>query len=119
MFMGADVFNDVCIGAFCVPFLAIAVILFHYYLRRALWKRKRRRGKGAQGFCPSSSALGMALLFMQAFYRPSVEYVIEEKLHEEVEEDDSGDPATPEEQLNRQLKLIRRGEPVDRLILRQ
>lgn len=117
--MGADVFNDVCVCAFCVPFVAIGVIFVHYYVRRAVWKCKRRRGKESSHFCPSSSALGMALLFMQVFYRPSVEYVLEEKQDEDVDQDDEGDPESPAKHLSHQLRKIRRGEPVDRLVLRQ
>jgi hypothetical protein len=36
----------------------------------------------------------------------------------DVEEDDEGDPETPAKQLSRQLKRIRRGEVVERLVLR-
>lgn len=117
--MSANVFNQICVFCLCVPSLLIGLILFHYQLRRAVWRRKRQQGKGSSCFCASSSALWMTLLFVQVFYRPSVEYVLAEHQDEDVEEDDNGDPATPEKQLNRQLKRIRRGEPVDRLILRQ
>ncbi len=55
---------------------------------------------------------------MQANYQPSVEYVIEEKQHENADEDDEGDPENLKKQLDRQLKNIRRGEHVDRLVLR-
>ena len=104
--------------AFALPFLAIAAILVHYSLRRAVWKLKRRRGIENPGFCPSSPALGMVLLFAQMFYRPSTSHVIEARLEEDADEDDQGDPETPEEHLHRQLRQIRRGEPVDVLVLR-
>ena len=58
------------------------------------------------------------LLYAQVFYRPSVEYVLEEKQEQDVEEDDQSDPETPEKYLDRQLRRIRRGEPVDQLTLR-
>ncbi len=67
------------------------------------------------GFCPSSIALGSILLFAQTFYRPSVEFILQEKQDEYMEEDDQGDPETPEKTLHRQLQKIRRGEPVERL----
>jgi hypothetical protein len=47
-----------------------------------------------------------------------VDFAIEASQQEEVEEDDQGDPGTPEGLLNRQLRRIRRGEPVERLELR-
>ena len=37
---------------------------------------------------------------------------------EDVDEDDQGGPDTPARRLHRQLRLIRRGEPVERLILK-
>jgi hypothetical protein len=101
------------------PFLAIAVILLLYLLRRTAWKIRQGRGDKHLGFCPSASALGMALLFMQVFVRPSLQTVLEQKQEEDVVEDDQGgDPESRENHLNRQLKRIRRGERVDGLILR-
>jgi hypothetical protein len=100
------------------PFLAICAILVHYFLRRAAWRSKQRRGHAQPGFYPSAAALGTILLFAQMFYRPSVAYAVEARLEVDVEEDDAGDPETAAKQLERQLRRIRRGEPVDRLVLR-
>jgi hypothetical protein len=113
----------VCIYALCtyglsLPYVAIVVILFHYALRRVLFRRRKRLGRGRRGYYPSAIALGMAFQFMQVFTRPSIAYVLEEKQREEAEEDDEGDPETLHKQLSRQLKRIRRGEAVDRLVLR-
>jgi len=116
--MHVDVFSTLGFFAMGAPFLTIGAILVHYLLRRAAWRRNKRRGKKNLGFCPSSSALGIALLFIQVFYRPSIENVIEVKQHEDADEDNTGDPENLKKQLNRQLKRIRRGEPVDRLVLR-
>jgi hypothetical protein len=107
-----------CIFAGFIPFLAIIVILLHYSLRRFLWRCGKRLGRSNLGFYPSSFALGMALQFMQMYWKPSVSHVLEEKQDEEADEDDNGDPESMNKQLNRQLKRIRRGEPVDRLVLR-
>lgn len=108
----------VCSLLFASPFLAIVAILAHYQLRRSVWKRKKRKGERILGFCPSSAALGATLMFLSVFYRPSVDFTIEASQQEEVEEDDQGDPETPEKHFNRQLRRIRRGEPVERLELR-
>jgi len=62
--------------------------------------------------------MGLALLFMQMFYRPAVSNVIEVIEHEDADEDDQGDPESLAKQLHRQLKRIRRGEPVGDLVLR-
>jgi hypothetical protein len=62
--------------------------------------------------------MGVALLFVQVFYRPTVSNVIEVIEHEDAEDDDQGDPESLQKQLHRQLKRIRRGEPVGDLVLR-
>jgi hypothetical protein len=105
-----------CMIAGAIPYFAITTVLVHYIVRRARWKRTKRRS--LPGFYPSSAGLGMAFLLTQTFYRPSVQHAIEARLVRDVEEDDQGDPETPAKHLNRQLKRIRRGEPVDSLILR-
>jgi hypothetical protein len=58
------------------------------------------------------------LQFVQFFYQQNVAYLLEAKQDEDADEDDSGDPETHAKQLHRQLRRIRRGEPVDRLVLR-
>lgn len=60
----------------------------------------------------------MALQFIQVFYRPTVAHVLETKQDEEADEDDSGGPESLTKQLHRQLRRIRSGEFVERLILR-
>ena len=116
--MSIDTISAWGIFAGFIPFLAIIVILLHYSLRRVLWRRGKRLGKSNLGFYPTSFALGMALQFMQVYWKPSVAYVLEEKQDEDADEDDEGDPEGLNKQLSRQLKRIRRGEPVDQLVLR-
>jgi hypothetical protein len=116
--MSIETISAWCIFAGFIPFLAILVILLHYFLRRFLWRRGKRLGKSSLGFYPTSFALGMALQFMQAYWKPSVEYVLQEKQREEADEDDNGDPENLKKQLDQQLKKIRRGEPVEQLVLR-
>jgi hypothetical protein len=106
-------------GLAATPFLAIVVILAHYYLRRAAWKSAKRAGRKPPGFCPSSSSLGSAFQIVQVFYRPTTAFVIEAKLEEDVDEDDNGDPESPAKHLLRQLHRIRRGEMVDTLVVRR
>lgn len=115
--MGAGIFY-VCSVLFASPFLAMVGILAYYQVRRSVWKRKRTKGKRGAGFCPSSAALGAAFLFLSVLYRPSEEFVIKASLHEEVDEDDQGDPETPEKNFSRQLRRIRMGERLETLELR-
>jgi hypothetical protein len=100
------------------PFLAIVLILAYYVLRRAVWRQGKRLGWKSLGYYPSSFALGMALQFTQVFHRPSMAYVLEARQNEDADEDDEGDPENLRKQLHRQLRRIRRGEHVERLVLR-
>ncbi len=100
-----------------LPFAAILALLAYYALKRALWKRNRRRGKSLSGFCPSSAAFSVVFLFGLNFIRPSLAHVTGAIQREECVEDEDGDPETPEKRLHRQLRKIRRGETVDRLLL--
>ena len=116
--MSADIFYGLSVFALSAPFLPIAALFAHYLLKRLAWRRKQRHGKRISGFCPSSVALGMVFLFVQVFYRPTVEFVLQQQQREDVQEDSAGDPETPAKQLNRQLKRIRRGDEIDRLVFR-
>ena len=104
--------------AAAAPVLAVPLLFLIFYRKRAAVRRKKRKGRSSSGFSPSTFALGLALQHLQAFTHPSIQYVLEQKYDEDAEEDDQGDPDHPKAQLHRQLKRIRRGEPVDRLILR-
>ena len=86
-----------------------------FFFQRYRWKRRKRLGKRHLGFYPSSASMGNALHQLQVVAQPQVQYVIEEKLDEEADEDDSGGPDDPTRHLHRQAKKIRRGEKIDRL----
>jgi hypothetical protein len=121
--MNGDSILAWCIYGLYVPFLLMGLILVHYVLRRALWRRRKRLGKSRLGFYPSAFALGMALQFVQVYHRPSMAYVREVKREEQDDgdEDDLGEPETPaarRKHFFRQLWRIRRGDPVDKLVLR-
>ncbi len=90
-----------CCGLFC--------------LRRFLWRQRKRRGKRNLGFCPTYTSAGNALQILQVIAQPRAEYVLAEKFDDEADDDDEGEPDTPEKHLHRQLRRIRRGEKVERL----
>src|SRR6266702_6358138 len=98
------------------PLLAIVVILIHYHLRRAAWKRRRLLGLRNSGFCPSTSGLGTAFQYLQVFHRPSMAYVVQVKREEDEDRDDDGYPETPTRVLKRQLRRIRNGEKLETLV---
>jgi hypothetical protein len=64
--------------------------------------------------------VGAALMFLSMAYRPNHAFVAKAQIvqREDQDEDDRGGPDTPQRQLMRQLRRIRRGEPVERLVWR-
>jgi len=121
--MNVDYVYAWCIYALYVPFLLMGLILVHYVVLRVLWRQRKRWGMGRLGFYPSALALGLAFQFIQVFHRPSMIHVVEarEDEDEDADEDDNGDGDTSAARLkhfHRQLGRIRRGDPVDRLVLR-
>jgi hypothetical protein len=83
--------------------------------------RKPANGAGIVKVGPSTpEAVGTALIFLSMAYRPNHAFVAMAQIveREAEDEDDQGGPDTPQRQLWRQLRRIRRGEPVDRLVWR-
>jgi hypothetical protein len=116
--MNPNILGGWSLLASAAPFLAIPALFLIFYLRRIGWRRKKRQGIKRPGFCPSYVALGNALQTLEVLTRPNVDYVLEQKFDQDADEDDEGEPDNPAAQLNRQLRRIRRGEHVDRLVLR-
>jgi len=108
-----------CIVVGFLPFLLVVVTLVHYGLSRIRLRLRKRPGTRRSRLYPFCVAAGMAFLqLVRVFYQPDLAYVLEAKQDEDADQDDSGDPNTPEDRLrhfHRQLKRIRRGQPVDRL----
>ena len=78
--------------------------------KAARWKReKERRGVRGWRHYGGWTPLGNALLQLQILTRPSVEFVIEEKLDEGADDDEDGGPDDPVAHLHRQAARIRRG----------
>lgn len=101
------------------PVLILLVTLLYYSWLQFISWCNRRPGRRGSRFHACCLALGMAFLqVMWLFYQPSAAFLLEEKQDEDAEEDDKGEPENLKKQLDRQLKKIRRGEPVERLVLR-
>jgi hypothetical protein len=109
-----DFTTSVLRGFYAFNALAVSACVVVFYVRRVLWRRR----KGRKGFFPTYTAAGNALQVLQTMAEPRTEYVIEEKLQEEAEDDDEGDGADPAKYLDRQLRRIRRGAMVGRLTVR-
>jgi hypothetical protein len=86
-----------------------------FFYQRFRYRRRQRLGKARPGFYPTGASMGNALHQLQTLAQPRMQYVLEEKLKEEVDADDEGGPDDPTRHLHRQAARIRRGEPLDRL----
>lgn len=104
-------------AAFYAPFLAIGLAVAHNRLRRAIWARNKRLSKPDPSLCPAIVSTGVAFRHLEAFYRPSIAYVLEAEDEDDSDDDSSGDPETPTGHFHRQLRRIRRGENVETLML--
>jgi hypothetical protein len=103
--------------AFCFWLFAAAVAVVFFW-KRWRWRRNRSRGKRHLGFYPNAAALGNALQILQSFAEPRTEYILEQKLDERAEDEDSGGPDDPVAHLHRQAKQIREGNPPKRITAR-
>jgi hypothetical protein len=97
------------------------LILFSIFIgatllvQRACSRSKRRLGRKRWGYYPSGAALGNALQTLQVLVQSSARYALAEKLEEPAEDDESGGPDDPIAHLHKQARMIRRGEPPERL----
>ncbi|HWG19441.1 MAG TPA: hypothetical protein VG225_02855 [Terracidiphilus sp.] len=94
----------------------IAWLRFNKHRNR---NEKRPAGRTWRG-AASEVGLGAAFQFFSIAYRPSHAFIAKAQIQqqEDKDEDDDGGPDTPMKHLHRQLRRIRRGEPVERLIWR-
>ncbi|HEY6848211.1 MAG TPA: hypothetical protein VI320_18670 [Terracidiphilus sp.] len=111
-----------CVLAGFFPFLILIAIVAHFCLGRLGRSRCEEPKRRCSRLCTFGLALGMAFVqLMCEFYQPDMVYVLSTAQQEVADEDESSDPDTPESRLryfHRQLRRIRRGEPVERLVLR-
>jgi hypothetical protein len=99
-------------GAFLASFALFAAV---FLLQRLRYRRKKAANPNYRGFYPTATALALTLLSLQTIAQPDLNHALEQRQTEAAEDDDEGDPDHPTVQLNRQLKRIRNGEPIDTL----
>jgi hypothetical protein len=99
--------------------LAIMLVLLALRLRhrRKLAQNLPSKPKRHRRFRFTGAVLGNALQTIHIFVDPGVRYVIAEKIEEPSEDDDRSDSTDPARQFERQLRRIRRGEQIGRLIV--
>jgi hypothetical protein len=83
-------------------------------------KTEQDRSRIVQTGTDSPEAFGAAFLFLSTAYRPNHAFMARAQIQqrEDEDDDDEGGPDTARKHLLRQLRRIRHGEPVDRLVLR-
>ena len=105
--------------AAAAPLLAVFSLLVLSRLlhspRPGKHQRSQKRKSGG-GFSANTFSLGLALQNIEKLIHHDVQHAIVQIY--DLDEDESGDPDDPRAQMNRQLRRVRRGEEVDRLILR-
>jgi hypothetical protein len=99
----------------CAFLVFFSLFLAVFLLQRARWRRKTSTRKNRLAFYPSTAALGLALLSLQTLAQPDLHHALEQRQTEAADEEENGDPDDLAAQLNRQLKRIRNGQPVDTL----
>jgi hypothetical protein len=103
-------FDLIISGAF-LAFYSLFTAVF--LLQRLRWRRKKAANPNHRGFYPSAPALSLALISLQTLAQPDLNHALEQRQSEAEDQDESGDPDDPAAELNRQLKRIRNGQPVD------
>jgi hypothetical protein len=100
--------------------IATMIVITWSRIFRRVNKKPEDRSRIVRMGPGSSEAVGSAFLFLSMAYRPNHAFIAKAQIqqHEDAEDDDQGGPDTPRKHFLRQLRRIRRGEPVDRLILR-
>jgi hypothetical protein len=101
-------------AAFCFWLFASCIALVFFW-KRWRWRRNKARGKRHLGFYPNAATLGNALQILQALSEPHTEQILEQKLAEPAEDEDSGGPDDPTAHLHRQAQQIREGTPPERI----
>jgi hypothetical protein len=100
--------------ALCFWLFASFVALVFFW-KRWRWRRNKSQRKRHLGFYPNTAALGNAFQILQALTQPHVEHILEQKLAEPADDEDSGGPDDPTAHLHRQAQQIREGIPPDRI----
>ncbi|HUY94680.1 MAG TPA: hypothetical protein VMU71_05255 [Terracidiphilus sp.] len=99
-----------------VPWLLLAGLVSICRRGTAKHAGARRRGmlRGA------ALDVGAAFLFLSVAYRPNHAFLVKAQIRqvEDGNEDGQGGPDSPLRNLHRQLRRIRRGEPVEQLVWR-
>jgi hypothetical protein len=106
---------------------ATPLFVLPFFLIVYLWNAFRKQQRGARakkgiskhrGFSAHTFSLGLALQNLEGLVNHNVQHVVVERMEEDAEDDDQGEGDDSAAHWRRQLRRIRNGEEIDRLILR-
>jgi hypothetical protein len=103
-----------------LTWLVIMMMVAGWHHIRRPERKPEDAGRIIKSSATTPEALGSALMFLSMAYRPNHAFVAKAQIveREDTEDDDQGGPDTAQRHLMRQLRRIRRGEPVERLVWR-
>jgi hypothetical protein len=103
------------------PLVCIVALVMVAFVQGLFWRISRKNNPQRRvRRVGASYALGAAFLCLSIIYHPRLELAAKAVIQqqEQEDEDDQDEPESPLRHLLLQLRLIRRGEPVDRLVWR-
>lgn len=103
------------------PMTWLIVVLIYVSLSRMRTPKPSGGHRPARAGIGSEAGIAAAFQLLSLAYRPNHAFVAKAQIQqqEDTDEDDNGDPQTPIKHLHRQLRRIRRGEHVERLVWRR
>ena len=103
-----------------MTWLVVAMVIAGWHRARTLDRKPEDAARIVKTGPTTPEGVGAALMFLSMAYRPNHAFVAKAQIveREDQDDDDQGGPDTSKRHLMRQLRRIRRGEPVDRLVWR-
>jgi hypothetical protein len=101
----------------CALFLFFSLLIGAFYFQRFRWKRKQHHQQRNLGFYPTFSSLGQALNKLQQVARPQVGISMLEEDVVEADQNEEEIEGNGVQHLHRQLRQIRDGDSIEKLIV--
>jgi hypothetical protein len=103
-----------------LTWLVVMMLMAGWHSIRRPERRPEDEARIIQAGSTTPDGVGTALMFLSMAYRPSHAFVAKAQIveREDQDDDEQGGPDTAQRHLMRQLRRIRRGEQVERLVWR-
>jgi hypothetical protein len=117
-FLGSHLFAGWSLLGATAPACSTILLLTLLPWRRPARQNRKSPVRKRTGFSGYTFAIGMALQNLEKLIHHNVQPMVVQVVDEDQDEDDQTDSNDPQVLFHRQLKKIRRGEPLDQLVLR-